>query len=149
MRTAAAVRGAGEEGGGGAGAAAGGRGGDFDEVDTFEYELPSDFEDEEVDSDDAFNSEDEAAFGHLDWGRGSRGQEEEEGSSGEESPSEEGEDDEEDGEGGEGEGAGQGAAPRDALDELGVPGLDAAAEMAGSLTALLLLAWLFQVVVIV
>lgn len=34
-------------------------------VDKFEYELPSDFEDEEIDEDEAFNSEDERMYGHL------------------------------------------------------------------------------------
>ena len=34
-------------------------------VENYEYELPSDFEDEEVEEDEAFNSEDERKFGHL------------------------------------------------------------------------------------
>ena len=34
-------------------------------MDNYEYELPSDFEDEEVDEDAAFNSEDERRYGHL------------------------------------------------------------------------------------
>ena len=34
-------------------------------VDNYEYELPSDFEDEEIDEDEAFNSEDERKYGHL------------------------------------------------------------------------------------
>lgn len=34
-------------------------------VDNYEYELPSDFEDEEIDDEEAFNSEDERMYGHL------------------------------------------------------------------------------------
>lgn len=34
-------------------------------VDTYEYELPNDFEDEEIDEDAAFNSEDERLYGHI------------------------------------------------------------------------------------
>lgn len=34
-------------------------------VDNYEYELPPDFEDEEIDEDEAFNSEDERIFGHM------------------------------------------------------------------------------------
>lgn len=34
-------------------------------VDNYEYELPSDFEDEEIDDEQAFNSEDERMYGHL------------------------------------------------------------------------------------
>eukprot|EP00730_Choanoeca_flexa_P009100 TRINITY_DN12584_c1_g1_i1.p1 TRINITY_DN12584_c1_g1~~TRINITY_DN12584_c1_g1_i1.p1 ORF type:complete len:968 (+),score=307.01 TRINITY_DN12584_c1_g1_i1:1665-4568(+) len=37
---------------------------DFD-LESYEYKLPDNFEDEEIDSDDAFNSEDEAKYGHL------------------------------------------------------------------------------------
>lgn len=33
------------------------------DVDNYEYELPSDFEDEEIDEDEAFNSEDERKYG--------------------------------------------------------------------------------------
>ena len=39
----------------------------YDAVDNFQYELPSDFEDEEIDSDEAFDSEDEERFGHLEF----------------------------------------------------------------------------------
>jgi U3 small nucleolar RNA-associated protein 14 len=34
-------------------------------VENYEYELPSDFEDEEIDDEEAFNSEDERMYGHL------------------------------------------------------------------------------------
>lgn len=34
-------------------------------VESYEYELPADFEDEEIDEDEAFNSEDERMYGHL------------------------------------------------------------------------------------
>lgn len=34
-------------------------------MDNYEYELPEDFEDEEIDEDEAFNSEDERMYGHL------------------------------------------------------------------------------------
>ena len=34
-------------------------------VDSYEYELPADFVDEEIDEDEAFNSEDERLYGHL------------------------------------------------------------------------------------
>jgi U3 small nucleolar RNA-associated protein 14 len=37
----------------------------YDDVENYEYELPEDFEDEEIDEDDAFNSEDERLYGHL------------------------------------------------------------------------------------
>ncbi|KAG7667273.1 hypothetical protein Ndes2526B_g04225 [Nannochloris sp. 'desiccata'] len=37
----------------------------YDRVDNYEYELPSDFEDEEIDDEQAFNSEDERMYGHL------------------------------------------------------------------------------------
>lgn len=33
--------------------------------DNYEYEVPDDFEDEDIDSDEAFNEEDEAKYGHL------------------------------------------------------------------------------------
>lgn len=32
---------------------------------SYEYELPDDFEDEEIDEDEAFNSEDERIYGHI------------------------------------------------------------------------------------
>lgn len=50
-------------------------------VENYEYELPSDFEDEEIDDDEAFNSEDERMYGHLfkkDAKGGSESEEEEE-----------------------------------------------------------------------
>jgi U3 small nucleolar RNA-associated protein 14 len=50
-------------------------------VDNYEYELPSDFEDEEIDDEEAFNSEDERMYGHLfkkDKGGGDASEEEEE-----------------------------------------------------------------------
>lgn len=34
-------------------------------VENYEYELPEDFEDEEIDEDEAFNSEDERMYGYL------------------------------------------------------------------------------------
>lgn len=34
-------------------------------MDTYEYELPDNFEDEEIDEDAAFNSEDERLYGHI------------------------------------------------------------------------------------
>jgi len=34
-------------------------------VESYEYELPEDFEDEEIEEDEAFNSEDERMYGHL------------------------------------------------------------------------------------
>jgi U3 small nucleolar RNA-associated protein 14 len=34
-------------------------------VNSYEYELPDDFEDEEIDEDEAFNSEDERLYGHI------------------------------------------------------------------------------------
>lgn len=34
-------------------------------IEGYEYELPSDFEDEEIEEDEAFNSEDERMYGHL------------------------------------------------------------------------------------
>eukprot|EP00887_Chlorella_sp_A99_P001155 scaffold14.g1155.t1 len=37
----------------------------FDRVDNYEYEMPLDFEDEEIDEDAAFNDEDEKLYGHL------------------------------------------------------------------------------------
>eukprot|EP01135_Chromosphaera_perkinsii_P003333 Nk52_evm33s240 gene=Nk52_evmTU33s240 len=37
----------------------------YDNVDVYEYELPSDFEDEEIDEDAAFNSEDELLYGDV------------------------------------------------------------------------------------
>ena len=37
----------------------------YDDVENYEYELPEDFEDEEIDEDEAFNSEDERLYGHL------------------------------------------------------------------------------------
>ncbi|KDD74069.1 hypothetical protein H632_c1601p1, partial [Helicosporidium sp. ATCC 50920] len=37
----------------------------YDRVENYEYELPSDFEDEEIDEDEAFNEEDEARYGHI------------------------------------------------------------------------------------
>lgn len=43
--------------------------GDFD-VETYEYEAPDDMDvDEEIDSDAAFDSEDEAKYGHLFQGK--------------------------------------------------------------------------------
>lgn len=56
------------------------------DVDTYEYELPEDFEDEEIDEDEAFNSEDEKLYGHL----FSQKYSESEGSESEEEPSDEG-----------------------------------------------------------
>ena len=59
-----------EEAGDGAGEAGGAAAEDgrrYDAVDNFQYELPSDFEDEEIDSDEAFDSEDEERFGHLEF----------------------------------------------------------------------------------
>merc|ERR1719199_618388 len=44
----------------------------YDEVDA-EYELPADFEDEEIDEEEAFNSEDERQYGHLFEGGGGGG----------------------------------------------------------------------------
>lgn len=37
----------------------------YDDVENNEYKLPEDFEDEEIDEDEAFNSEDERLYGHL------------------------------------------------------------------------------------
>ena len=37
----------------------------YDDVENNEYELPEDFEDEEIDEDEAFNSEDERLYGHF------------------------------------------------------------------------------------
>lgn len=37
----------------------------YDDVEDNEYQLPEDFEDEEIDEDEAFNSEDERLYGHL------------------------------------------------------------------------------------
>ena len=37
----------------------------FDGVDSYEYELPEDFEDEEIDEDMAFTEEDYKRFGHI------------------------------------------------------------------------------------
>lgn len=37
----------------------------YDKVDNYEYELPSDFEDEEVDEDEGWTAEDEAKFGDF------------------------------------------------------------------------------------
>lgn len=37
----------------------------YDDVENNEYELPDDFEDEEIEEDEAFNSEDERLYGHL------------------------------------------------------------------------------------
>ena len=34
-------------------------------VDNYEYELPSDFEDEEIDEDEAFGPDDDVKLGHL------------------------------------------------------------------------------------
>lgn len=34
-------------------------------MESYEYELPDDFEDEEIEEDEAFNSEDERMYGHL------------------------------------------------------------------------------------
>lgn len=42
-------------------------------VDSYEYELPANFEDEEIDEDEAFNSEDERMYGHLFQDRGGDG----------------------------------------------------------------------------
>ncbi|KAI8110648.1 hypothetical protein M9435_002322 [Picochlorum sp. BPE23] len=57
----------------------------YDDVDNYEYELPEDFEDEEIDEDEAFNSEDEQLYGHL-FSR--KKYSESEGSESEEEPSE-------------------------------------------------------------
>ncbi|PRW50835.1 U3 small nucleolar RNA-associated 14-like protein A [Chlorella sorokiniana] len=110
--------------------------GRYDHVESYEYEMPSDFEDEDIDDEMAFTEEDKKMFGHLfddeppAAGGGSSGSEDEGSllSSGEE---EEGEGDEEDGwsdeegEGGSGseeEGAGARGRGRrrqpDELDEL-------------------------------
>eukprot|EP00897_Mesotaenium_endlicherianum_P003509 jgi/Mesen1/3186/ME000184S02248 len=43
----------------------------YDDVDVYEYELPDDFEDEELDEDMAFTEEDKARFGHLASGEAS------------------------------------------------------------------------------
>lgn len=37
----------------------------YDDVENNEYELPEDFEDEEIEEDEAFNSEDERMYGHF------------------------------------------------------------------------------------
>lgn len=55
------------------------------DVDNYEYELPEDFEDEEIDEDEAFNSEDEQLYGHL---FSKKKYSESEGSESEEEPSE-------------------------------------------------------------
>lgn len=44
---------------------------DMQNVESFEYELPDNFEDEEIDEDEAFNSEDEKLYGHLFDSKGS------------------------------------------------------------------------------
>ena len=48
-------------------------------VDNYEYELPKNFEDEEIEEDEAFNSEDERRYGHLFGKRGGASDSEEEG----------------------------------------------------------------------
>eukprot|EP00884_Botryococcus_braunii_P004425 jgi/Botrbrau1/13984/Bobra.117_2s0014.1 len=74
----------------------------YDRVDSYEYELPSDFEDEEIDEDEAFNSEDERIYGHIfENSKDLSGSEEEEVVS--EEDGEEGEYSEGDGEGASGE----------------------------------------------
>ncbi|KFM25617.1 U3 small nucleolar RNA-associated protein 14 [Auxenochlorella protothecoides] len=50
----------------------------YDRVDNYEYEMPSDFEDEEIDEDTAFTAEDNALYGHMFEG-GPSGEEGEEG----------------------------------------------------------------------
>lgn len=55
------------------------------DIDNYEYELPEDFEDEEIDEDEAFNSEDEQLYGHL---FSKKKYSESEGSESEEEPSE-------------------------------------------------------------
>ena len=42
-----------------------GSGVDEEQKDSYEYQLPEGFEDEEIDSDEAFNSEDEAMYSHI------------------------------------------------------------------------------------
>lgn len=42
-------------------------------VESYEYQLPEDFEDEEIDEDEAFNSEDERLYGHLFGDQGGSG----------------------------------------------------------------------------
>ena len=37
----------------------------YDDVENYQYEMPEDYEDEEVDEEEAFNSEDDAAFGDF------------------------------------------------------------------------------------
>jgi U3 small nucleolar RNA-associated protein 14 len=37
----------------------------YDQVENYEYEMPSDFEDEEVSEDEAFDSDDERKFAHF------------------------------------------------------------------------------------
>ncbi|KAL6770242.1 hypothetical protein ACKKBG_A34180 [Auxenochlorella protothecoides x Auxenochlorella symbiontica] len=50
----------------------------YDRVDKYEYEMPSDFEDEEIDEDTAFTAEDNALYGHM-FEDGPSGEEGEEG----------------------------------------------------------------------
>ncbi|KAL4441441.1 hypothetical protein ABPG77_001945 [Micractinium sp. CCAP 211/92] len=98
----------------------------YDHVDNYEYEMPSDFEDEDIDDEMAFTEEDKKLFGHMfdDLGPGGgSGGEEDDGSASDllssgESGDEEGEEEEDGWSDEEGEGGGPGGRRQGETDEL-------------------------------